>query len=237
MNDFDTVIDPQRFVDSVRAPLECRDTKALKGLVQKLWSLDQIVSLLDSDLTDARKLAALALGFVGDRRCIVALSVALKDRDPMVNQMAEHALWNLWFRCGSDAAQELLQQGSVLLGQKSYADAAERFTMAGMSDPTYSEAWNQRAIARYFLEDYTGALADCGIVVKLMPCHFGAWSGMGHSYAHMGQCQKAGDCYHRALAINPHLHGLQSILRELTLRGMPPRHMECGGSDSDDFLV
>ena len=63
-------IDPQLFVELVREPLQRRDTNALARLIQDRWSHGQIVRLLESPDADARKLAALALGFVGDRRSI-----------------------------------------------------------------------------------------------------------------------------------------------------------------------
>jgi len=36
-----------------------------------------------------------------------------------------------------------------------------------------------------------------------MPCHFGAWAGLGHCYAHEGRLAEAVEAYERALEINP----------------------------------
>lgn len=208
-------IDPQLFVELVRDPLQRRDTDALAALIQKRWSQDQIVRLLDSPDPDARKLAALALGFVGDARSVTCLASCLNDPDPMVNQMAEHALWTVWFRCGSIPAQERVQLGSDYLSQKLLHRALDQFTEAIRLDPTYAEARNQRAMAHYLLEDYAGAIEDGEAAVQLMPTHFGAWSGLGHCYAQQGDTRRALRCYRRALGINPYLHCIRQIANEI----------------------
>jgi tetratricopeptide (TPR) repeat protein len=51
-----------------------------------------------------------------------------------------------------------------------------------------------------------------------MPCHFGAWAGMGHCHAHLEQISSALECYETALAINPHLHCVEETVWELKKR-------------------
>jgi cytochrome c-type biogenesis protein CcmH/NrfG len=51
-----------------------------------------------------------------------------------------------------------------------------------------------------------------------MPCHFGAWAGLGHCYAHEGQLAEAVEAYERALAINPHLEGVRQAVEEMRAR-------------------
>jgi len=48
-----------------------------------------------------------------------------------------------------------------------------------------------------------------------MPCHFGAWAGMGHCHAHVGRLDEALKSYERALSINPHLDGVREAVNEL----------------------
>ena len=199
----------------MRDPIERLDTTALIDVLSRHWSDQQIMELLDSPLCDARKLAALALGFVGDRRCVTALANCLKDSDAIVNQMAEHALWTVWFRSGSHEAQEALQRGAELLDGKQYGRAEACFGEAIAFDPTYAEAFNQRSLAGYLLENYAHAADDGEMVIRLMPCHFGAWAGLGHCYAHLGATPRAMECYHHALAINPYLHGIRQIVSEI----------------------
>ena len=48
-----------------------------------------------------------------------------------------------------------------------------------------------------------------------MPCHFGAWAGMGHCYAHLGKHDEAIRSYEKALEINPRLEGVRQGIESL----------------------
>jgi tetratricopeptide (TPR) repeat protein len=48
-----------------------------------------------------------------------------------------------------------------------------------------------------------------------MPCHFGAWAGMGHCYAHLGKHAEAIRSYEKALEINPRLEGVRQGIESL----------------------
>jgi tetratricopeptide (TPR) repeat protein len=52
-----------------------------------------------------------------------------------------------------------------------------------------------------------------------MPCHFGAWAGLGHCHAHEGRFTQALQCYQQALSINPHLTCLAETCDELRQQG------------------
>ncbi len=49
-----------------------------------------------------------------------------------------------------------------------------------------------------------------------MPMHCGAWAGMGHCHACLGNTADAIDCYNRARQINPHLECLDDLIEELS---------------------
>lgn len=173
------------------------------------------MSLLDAPHADVRKMAALALGLVGETSCVTALAACLRDTDPVVNQMAEHALWTLWFRAGRADAHQRVLEGTRYMNARQFESAEECFSTAIEFDPTYAEAYNQRSLARYLMDNYRLSVEDAQKTVQLMPMHFGAWSGMGHCHAHLGRPAKALECYHRALAINPYLTCIQQIVEEL----------------------
>ena len=78
----------------------------------------------------------------------------IKDPDPVVNEMAEHALWSIWFRSGSEKANCELAKGARAMDAKEFEVAVKHFTRAIRVDPKFSEAYNQRALARYMLERY-----------------------------------------------------------------------------------
>jgi len=212
-------INPVDFVTQVEPLLEKRDLPGLLQLLKSRWTYDQLKDLMRSPHHDARKVAMLALSLVGGRCAIPVLTERLKDPEPCANQMAEHALWSIWFRCGSDQANVLIKQGADALEQKQLEQAEKLFTQAIEADPTFAEAYNQRAIARYLAERYPQSIEDCQRVLERMPCHFGAWAGMGHCWAHLGETSKAIECYSKALEINPHLDQVDEALTTLRCQG------------------
>jgi tetratricopeptide (TPR) repeat protein len=210
-----TSVDPIQFVQAVQPVLERRDLPGLLALLKNRWTGEQIVAILVGRNADARKVAALSLALVGCRKCLPPLAEQLKDPDPMVNQLAEHAMWNIWFRLGSDAANHELCRGAKAIDRGDYDHAITHFDRALQLSPDFAEAYNQRALAKYLLERYEDSLADCKIAVQLMPNHFGAWAGIGHCHADLGRLPQAVESYQRALDINPHMSQVREAIEEL----------------------
>ena len=71
--------------------------------------------------------------------------------------------------------------------------------------PTYAEAWNQRATLYYAIGDFFHSIADCGVVLKLEPRHFGALSGRSLMYLAQGKRALALKDMAAAVAIHPFL--------------------------------
>ena len=208
-------IDPTTFIASVQPLLEGQDLNGLLALLQTNWTEEQITTLFKSDQPDARKVAALAFALVGKKCCLPKLAPLLNDPDPMVHQMAEHAMWSVWFRSGSAAANQELARGAEAVNEKNFSEAVEHFNKAIEIDPTFAEAYNQRAIVHYLQENYEESIEDCVLTVERMPLHFGAWAGMGHCHAHEGRYGAAIESYQRALSINPRLEGIRQAVCEL----------------------
>jgi len=214
-----TAIDPSQFVQLVEPLLARKDLPGLLGLLKTKWEPEQIRDLLRSPHTDAKKVALLALALVGPTCCTEELSFQLKDSDPVINELAEHALWAIWLRSGNtQEVNQLVCRGAEALGRRDFPRAITLFNEAIRKDPDFAEAYNQRAIVYYLSEDYEKSIADCRRVVKRMPCHFGAWAGMGHCHAHLERISDAIECYQKALSINPHLHCIQETVQELKKR-------------------
>jgi len=209
------MINPVQFINILRPALETQDTHAVVALCKQHWSCAQIASLLASENRDARKVASLALSLVGCTSCLNDIAHQLKDPDPMVNQLAEHALWSIWFRGGEPKAISLVGRGSRMVDCKQFDEAIDRFNRALRISPTFAEAYNQRAIAHYLTDNYVASIKDCRRAVTLMPIHFGAWSGLGHCYAQMGQVEEALRSYRKALELNPHLLCVGETISEL----------------------
>jgi tetratricopeptide (TPR) repeat protein len=209
------------FMLAVQPLLQAQDLQGLVELLRRRWSPEQITSFLSDPHLDARKVAALCLSLVGGNCCIGALTQVLKDPDPTVNEMAEHALWSVWFRSGSTEANHQMAQGVKAIQSMDYVHAMTHFQHALDESPDCAEAYNQRAIALYLLERYDESIDDARHAVELMPCHFGAWAGIGHCHAHMGRLAEAVEAYQRALEINPHLHCLREAICEISKVGGP----------------
>jgi tetratricopeptide (TPR) repeat protein len=211
-------INPTEFVKAVQPLLETRDLAGVLALCKSRWSAEQIVNLLACDQEDARKVASLALSLVGCDTCLPALAKQLKDVDPMVNQLAEHAMWSIWFRGGGEEANHQVCRGAQAIGRSDYEHAITHFDAAIQINPKFSEAYNQRAIAHYLLQRYDASIIDCEMTVELMPIHFGAWAGMGHCHAQSGRLCRAMESYQRALSINPHMSQVRQSIEQLKSR-------------------
>lgn len=209
------LVDPVEFVKTVKPVLERKDLSGLLTLLKSRWSSAQIVSLLASPCCDARKVAALSLGLVGGKCCLHELAGQLRDPDPMVNQMAEHAMWSIWFRGGTEEANHHLCRGAKAIDRGDYVHAITHFDQALRLCPDFSEAYNQRALAEYLLERFDASILDCRKTIERMPIHFGAWAGMGHCHAHQGRLPEAVSCYEKALSINPHMTQIREAVDEL----------------------
>jgi tetratricopeptide (TPR) repeat protein len=214
-----TLIDPDQFVRLVEPLLATKDLQGLLTLLKSNWSSEQIVELLGGDHVDARKVGLLALGLVGKPCCAPAVARQLRDPDPMINGMAEHALWSVWFRGGKNCqANRQLARAAEAMNERDFPAAITCCDEAIRLDPDFSEAYNQRAIAYYLQERFWESISDCQNTTDRMPCHFGAWAGMGHCYAHLAKPREALESYHRALEINPHLDCVRQTVEELRKR-------------------
>jgi tetratricopeptide (TPR) repeat protein len=167
---------------------------------------------------DVRRVAAVTLGMVGDMQVAGCLTRALRDEDEQVNQMAEYALWSIWFRAGDPKAVRPFCQGISALSAEAYTQAIEHFHQASIADPTFAEVYNQQGIAHYFLRQWPQSLANCAKAVRLVPAHFGAIAGMGHCYTQMGDLTNALQCYRRALSINPRMSAIEQAIVEVQNR-------------------
>ena len=209
-------IDPDAFIAKVQPLLERMDLAGLHELVKTEWKREQIEQLIQSEHTDAKKVALLAIGLVGKACCLPHLVKHLRDPDPVVHEMTEHAMWSIWFRIGSSPdANHQLARGAQALERKDFEHAIKHFNRAIQIDPEFAEAYNQRALAQYLLERYEDSIQDCRETVRRMPMHFGALAGMGHCYAHLGKLREAIESYQGALEIHPHMECLEQAIEEL----------------------
>jgi tetratricopeptide (TPR) repeat protein len=81
--------------------------------------------------------------------------------------------------------------------------------------PQFAEAWNQRAIIYFRMEDFAHAVSDCEQVIKLNPYHFGALSGMGQAFMKMRKPRAALKAFRTAYQLNPTLAGVEETIHFL----------------------
>ena len=212
------MIEAQAFLDVVRPVLSQTDPAALARAVQVRWRPRQIARLLRHDQAEVRRVVAFTLGLVGDETCIGPLTRALHDNDWRVNEMAENALWSIWFRRGDPKAAGPFHRGVRLLENDAYPDAVAQFRQAIDIDPSFAEAFNQCAMAHYFLGQWREAITDACRAVQLEPAHFGAFATLGHCYTQLNDLDRAVQCYRRALRINPRMSAVACAADHLSIQ-------------------
>jgi tetratricopeptide (TPR) repeat protein len=208
-------VNSEEFLSLVRPAIADCCPDDLACIVNDRWTSSQLCSLLRDRSVDVRKAACVVLGLVGDERAMFCLSGALQDESAEVCELAEHALWSIWFRSGSAEAQGDFRRGLKAMEDDKPAEAVEHFRRAHEADPNFAEAYNQCAIAHYMLEEYDEAMEDCHKAVELVPFHFGALTGLGHCHACAGNLHEAARAYRRALRVHPRMETIAAALQRI----------------------
>lgn len=144
---------------------------------------------------------------------------ALYDR--LANATAEEApriareIETEWSRSGSAAMDLLLERGNEAMAAGDLDAAIDHFTALTDHAPDFAEGWNGRALA-FFQKGYYGqAIDDIAHVLALNPHHFGAITGLAAMFEEMDRPEKALEAYKAALAIHPHLEGVDEAVKRL----------------------
>ena len=184
--------------------------------VRESYGEGTVQRLLTSCDAEIRQAAVLALGMIASMRVNEPLAKMLRDEDVTVRQLACDALWSLWFRGGAPEHNRELQRLMRLSVDELGADAV----LAGYEAlikkaPRFAEAFNQRAILHFRLGDMNRAIADCTMVMRLNPFHFGAASGLAQCYMKQKRLRAALRSYRRAFRINPNMDGVGEVIESL----------------------
>jgi tetratricopeptide (TPR) repeat protein len=168
--------------------------------------------LLAHSDAETRKAAVLGLGLIGTMDSNSHLARALRDDDPSVARMTADALWQVWFRGGTDEQNLELQR---VLHLPDFLQI-----LAGLDDlvreaPRFAEVYNQRAILYFRRGEFGRSIADCERALELNPYHFGAQAGMGQCYLKLRKPQAALRAFRLALETNPTLTNLSETIETL----------------------
>jgi tetratricopeptide (TPR) repeat protein len=153
-----------------------------------------------------------------DNPRINTLVEALKDPDEDRRSQATEELWQIWFEQKGEAGLQSLQRAQILLqaGEPNQAEAL--LSQLILDLPDFAEAWNRRAVLYFVRGQYRKAIADCQETIRRNPIHFGAFHGLGLSYASLGEYSNAIHAFRQALEIQPYAIENQRLILECTAR-------------------
>ncbi len=153
-----------------------------------------------------------------NQNLIDKLLIDLKSSDENIRERATSQLWRIWFWEKGKIPLEQIEESERLLGEGDL-DAAGAILDELVADlPDFAEAWNRRAVWGFVTQRYDRAIADCEMVLKLNPVHFGALHGLGLCHAALGNYSAAIGAFRSALEIQPHAVENQRLLLECTAR-------------------
>jgi tetratricopeptide (TPR) repeat protein len=198
----------REFVRQVLPIIERRHVDGLARHLHQFWTNRNLCDLLSCGHDDAAKLALACLCVTGTLADAPAVVRVLRHEDETTTMLAEHTLWSIWFQSGDAHANRCLMQAVRLIASHDFARAVDRLDQIVAQYPEFAEAYNQRAIAYFFLGAYARAAADCEQTLRLNQHHFGAMAGLGHCCASLGRLHDALRAYRRALGVHPRLEGV-----------------------------
>ncbi len=108
--------------------------------------------------------------------------------------------------CCSNAqykVERLILSGKVALHYEDYVLSIQYFNQALSQKPYLWEPWQLRAVAKYYLEDWTGAEADASKAIELNPYITGLYDLRGISRIRLGMYGEAIEDYTKAIGIEP----------------------------------
>ncbi|MFO0903793.1 MAG: tetratricopeptide repeat protein [Pirellulales bacterium] len=188
------------------------------GFVQAVaarYSVGTLERLTQSGSRLSRRAATMALGFLGDMRSNSVLARALHDADRGVRILAEAGLRELWCRDGAVEHRQQLRVAMRLNVAEAFDETIDSATQLIEAAPWFAEAWNQRAIAYYHLQQFAESVNDCRQALDRNPFHFAAAVGLAHSHLELNQPYEALDAFRLAIELNPDLDGIRSQIRFL----------------------
>ncbi len=204
-----SIRDVDRLVSRTRLFLCVYDEIGLLRYLRSTWPVTGLIKLLAHRDAAVVKVSATCLGSLGDPVATSALLASLPHEDAMVGTMAEFSLWSIWFTERGASAESLLRQA----GRLEYAEAVGVLDALADRYPDWAEPHNQRAMVNFRAHRFVESISDCRKALAIQEHHFGAWAGLGHCYAHLGEYARSLECFGRALMIHPRLSGVRQSQR------------------------
>jgi tetratricopeptide (TPR) repeat protein len=206
-------------VDYYENFLRDHDIEGFRQHVSARYTEGTLARLITSGNLAARRASVLALGMFGTFESNAVVARALRDGDPMVRDLADNALWAIWFRADTPENNAMLEQVRLLIRHERTEDAIKLATRLIGRAPNFAEAYNQRAIAHFLLGHFEGSAEDCRRVLEHNPYHFGALGGLAQCQLRLDQRREALKTLRRALRLQPYSQGLREFVSSLESEG------------------
>ena len=123
-----------------------------------------------------------------------------------------------WSKSGSATVDLLVQRGQEAIGVGDYVLAVEHFTAAIDHDPAFAEAYNGRATAYFYLNQFGPAIDDIRETLVLNPRHFGAMMGFAAILEQLERPDEALEVYHQIKGLVPAAPNVQEAIDNLELQ-------------------
>jgi tetratricopeptide (TPR) repeat protein len=144
-------------------------------------------------------------------RLFERLKVASAAEAPAIQE----AIWEIWVAAPDDLANLMMLQGMVAMQEGRLPQAIAAFSGLIEHSPDLAEGWNKRATAYFLAGRFDQSVQDIERTLRLEPRHFGALAGLGQINLALGRTEAARQAFEQALAVNPHLDGVRSMLEEM----------------------
>ena len=139
----------------------------------------------------------------------------LKTSDERTAARLERQIWAEWSKSGSAPLDLLLERGRDAMASGDTQAAIDHFSALIEQDPAFAEGWNGRATAFFQAGMYGESVSDIAQVLRLNPRHFGALAGFARILEETDKPSEALAVYRAALAIHPHLRGVEDAIDRL----------------------
>jgi tetratricopeptide (TPR) repeat protein len=133
-------------------------------------------------------------------------------------QAVESRIEAMLSQSGSDTADLLMVRARGVIQAKDYDLSLELLDSIIELSPDFTEAYAQRASVHYFKKDIYRSLGDLRVVVSREPRHFTALAGLGVILQDIREDARALDAFRRAVQANPHIRGIDQIIKRLEVK-------------------
>lgn len=199
--------------------LRDHDIETFRQHVSGRYTEGTLARLIESGSLNSRRAAVLALGLFGTYGSNAGVARALRDDDPTVRDLAENALWAIWFRADTPENNAMLEQVRLLIRNERLAEAVKLASRLIARAPNFAEAYNQRAIAHFSQGHFEESADDCRRVLERNPYHIGALGGLAQCQLELDQPGEALRTLRRALRLQPFSTGLRNAVNALETEG------------------